>query len=88
MEFEARFELWNFFLYLLSSRILFAACILIDDWNLALVGCFGLWCRDGTLHWAKSQVWDRGSTPQVVLLNFATCTWADPFTQFQGSEIS
>jgi len=56
MEFEARFELWDFFLHLLSSCMLFAACILIDDWNLALVGCFGLWCRDTTLHRAKSQV--------------------------------
>jgi hypothetical protein len=78
-------KVWTlgFFLYLLSSCILFAACILIDDWNLALVGCFGLWCKDTTLDWAKSQGWDWGSTPQVVLLNFATCIWA-PFPSVSG----
>jgi hypothetical protein len=42
MEFGAGFELCDFFLYLLSSCILFAACVLIDDWNLAFVGYFGL----------------------------------------------
>ncbi len=54
MEFRVGFELWG--LYLLSFCILFVACIMIHGWNLTFVGCVGLWCRDTTLHWAKSQV--------------------------------
>jgi hypothetical protein len=44
------FELWGFFLYLLSSYILFVVCIMIHGWNLALVGCVAMRCKDITLH--------------------------------------
>jgi hypothetical protein len=42
MEFGVEFELWDLKTILLNSCILFVACIMIYDWNLALVGCVGL----------------------------------------------
>jgi hypothetical protein len=54
MEFRVQLNIWG--LYILSSYILFVACIMIHGWNLTFVGCVGLWCRDIILHLAKSQV--------------------------------